>query len=116
MSGSAAADDDGIDTTGKSVEVERSEGGVSIKFVDGKAMVRVYLLDNTFNTLLIPKATTVKVRSAYRCSFWQRLPLHSAKYQQFTGSHCNRAGNADAQCVFLDDGEGSSTRAVFRAP
>lgn len=62
MSSAAPPDnEDKVDLEGKSVTTETLEGGVTLKFVDGKAMIRVYLLDNTFHTLLIPPATTVKV-------------------------------------------------------
>jgi hypothetical protein len=71
----SSAEADGIDLEGKSIETEYLPGGLSIKYVDGKAMVRVYLLDNTFSTLLIPKGTTVEV--GFPESLKQAVHCHS---------------------------------------
>lgn len=95
--------DDGIDLEGKHVEVEALAGGVSVKYVDGKAMIRVYLLDASFITVLVPKATTVKVGECH----WQgefcrglaaRLLAHS--FLPFSrGARCGFPVSAVRDCL-----------------
>ena len=57
-------DDDGFDPSGKEVTFEtlKDGAGVLVKFYDGKPLIRVYTLSNQFNSLLIPRQATVRVR------------------------------------------------------
>jgi hypothetical protein len=60
----SSGDDDDIDLEGKTVTEETpfATSPLKIKVVDGRYLIRVYLLNNNFVSLLIPRAGTIRVR------------------------------------------------------
>lgn len=65
----SSGDDDDIDLEGKTVTEETpfATSPLKIKVVDGRYLIRVYLLNNTFVSLLVPRAGTIRVSCSNCC-------------------------------------------------